>query len=113
MAVETSTSTLSESPKAVALGQAKIDFSWSKGGFGNVMMADFSIHNPSDYTIKDIEVTCTHFANSGTEIDSNTRTIYEFVPARGKKSIKNFNMGLIHNQAEKTSCRITDLQVTQ
>ena len=107
----TSTSTPSESPKAAALRQAKIDFNWSKGGFGSIMEADFTIQNPSNYTIKDIEVTCTHFANSGTEIDSNTRTIYESVPAKGKKVIKNFNMGFIHSQAKKTSCEIEDLVV--
>lgn len=106
-------STPSESPKEAALRQAKIDFSWGKGGFGSVMEVDFTIQNPSNYTIKDIEVTCTHFANSGTEIDSNTRTIYESVPAKGKKIIKDFNMGFIHSQANKTSCAIEDLEVVQ
>lgn len=106
-------STPSESPKESALRQAKIDFSWSKGGFGSIMEADFTIENPSNYAIKDIEVTCTHFANSGTEIDSNTRTIYESVPSRGKKVVKNFNMGFIHSQAKKTSCKIEDLEVGQ
>jgi len=50
-----------------------------------VMVADFTITNLSNYTVKDLDVTCTHYANSGTEIDSNSRTIYETVPAKGKK----------------------------
>ena len=109
----TVSSTPSESPKQAALRQATINFKWSKGGFGSVMEADFTIQNPSNYAIKDIEVTCTHFANSGTEIDSNTRTIYETVPAKGKKVVKNFNMGFIHSQAHKSGCEIEDLVIVQ
>ena len=100
-----------ESPKEVALRQVSIDFKWSKGGFGNVMIADFTITNLSNYAVKDLDVTCTHHANSGTEIDSNSRTIYETVPARGKKVVRNFNMGFIHSQAARSSCKITDLVV--
>jgi|GEM_PF-748373 len=104
-------STPSESPKEAALRQAKIDFKWKTGGFGSVMIADFTIQNPSNYAIKDLEVTCTHFASSGTKIDSNTRTIYELVPAKGKKIVKGFNMGMINSQASTSSCSVEDLVV--
>jgi hypothetical protein len=100
-----------ESPKEIALRTASLDFKWSKQGFGNVMIADFTIQNPSTYPIKDIEITCSHFGKSGTEIDSNTRTIYDVVPAKGKKTIKNFNMGFIHTQAASSSCKIVDLVI--
>lgn len=100
-----------ESAKETALRLVSIDFNWSKGGFGSVMIVDFVILNPSNYAIKDLEVTCTHFANSGTRIDSNSRTIYEVVPAKGKKIVKDFNMGFIHSQATKTSCKVLDLEV--
>jgi hypothetical protein len=101
----------SESPKEVALRQVSIDFKWTKGGFGSVMIADFTITNLSNYTVKDLDVTCTHYANSGTEIDSNSRTIYETVPAKGKKVVRNFSMGFIHSQAARSSCKVTDLVV--
>jgi len=100
-----------ESPRDIALHMVKLDFNWSKGGFGNVMLADFTISNPSDYSIKDIEITCEHSAPSGTEIDSNTRTVYQTVPAKGKKVIRNFNMGWIHTQAARSSCKVVDLVV--
>ncbi len=100
-----------ESPKAAALRNVSIDFKWSKGGFGSIMMADFTITNQSKYTVKDLDVTCTHYANSGTKIDSNSRTIYETVPANGKKTIRDFNMGFIHSQAVRSSCEVTDLVV--
>jgi hypothetical protein len=75
------------------------------------MIADFEVHNPSNYAVKDIEVTCTHFGKSGTQIDSNRRTIYEVVPANERKIVKDFNMGFIHSQTFETSCKVTDLEL--
>lgn len=87
------------------------DYKWGKSAFDMVMEVDFTFTNRSPYPAKDITVTCTHFAPSGTEIDSNTRTIYEIIPAKGKKLIKKFNMGFIHTQATSTTCKIDNLEM--
>ena len=97
--------------KAEIMASVKLEWQWHKDGFGNVMIVDFTFHNKSDVAIKDMTVTCTHSAPSGTKIDSNTRTIYERVPAKSRKHIPGFNMGFIHSQARATSCRIVDLVV--
>jgi hypothetical protein len=101
----------SMSPKEAALAAVKLDFAWSKGGFENIMMADFTIDNKGERDIKDIEITCDHMGKSGTRIDSNTRTIYDIVKAKSRKKFNKFNMGLIHSQAASSSCRISDLKV--
>lgn len=106
-----STPNRTPSPKEIAMQNVKLDFSWTKEGFGNVMEANFTITNNSEHQIKDIEIKCTHYAKSGTQIDSNSRTIYDVVPAKSKKTIKNFNMGFIHSQSERTGCAITDLKI--
>jgi RNA polymerase subunit RPABC4/transcription elongation factor Spt4 len=100
-------------PKAVALSQVSLDYTWSKGGFGNVMEATFTVKNNSAYNIKDFEITCRHFAKSGTEIDSNKRTIFDVVKAHSTRKFPNFNMGFIHSQAEQSSCKITELSIAQ
>lgn len=94
-----------------AKGMVSFDYKWGKSGFDMVMEVDFTFTNRSPYPAKDITVTCTHFAPSGTEIDSNTRTIYEIIPANGKKIIKKFNMGFIHTQATSTTCKIDDFEM--
>src|SRR6266481_4898064 len=66
-------------PKSPALSQVSLDFKWRTKGFGNIMEADFTIKNNSNYNIKDLEIRCRHSAKSGTEIDSNTRTIYDVI----------------------------------
>jgi len=97
------------SPKEQAVASMGLDFKWSATAGGNIMEANFTIHNKGKRNVKDIEITCTHFAKSGTRIDSNTRTIYEIIKANSKKRFNNFNMGFIHSQAYRSSCVITDL----
>ena len=58
---------------------------WKKGGFDNVMIATFTFQNTNAFDVKDVEVTCEHFANSGTFIDRNVRTIYEVIKAKSSK----------------------------
>jgi hypothetical protein len=107
-------STPEEDPKTVAIRDVSLVLdSWTKGGFDSVMIANLTIKNPTKYSVKDISVTCTHYAASGTEIDRNTRTIYEMVKAKGQKRIREFNMGFIHSQAQRTHCQIDDLAVVQ
>jgi len=83
-----------------------VDFSWSTGGFNSVMLATFVIKNDNDFPVKDITITCTHFAQSGTEIDSNTHTIYDVVKAKKKRTFREVNMGFIHSQAASSRCGI-------
>lgn len=108
---ERASSAPSISPKEIAMKNVKLDLSWTKKGLGSVMEADFTISNNSEYAVKDVEITCTHYAKSGTKIDGNSRTIYDSFPAKNKKTIKKFNMGFIHSQATQSSCSITDLKV--
>jgi hypothetical protein len=98
-------------PKSTALPLIGLDYKWRKEGFDDVMEADFTVKNGSSYDIKDIEITCHHFGKSGTEIDSNTRTIFDVVKAHSTKKFLKFNMGLIHTQAARSSCAITNLGI--
>ena len=75
------------------------------------MVANFTIRNDSAYEIRDIEIVCDHYARSGTRIDRNERTIYDIVPAKRRRTFRNFNMGFIHSQVQKSGCRIADLVV--
>ncbi len=100
-------------PKELLLRDVKVDFTWRKEGFGNVMVADFTVTNPTQYRFKDFEIKCTHSAGSGTEIDSNTQTLYKIVEANSTQVVKGMNMGFIHSQATSSRCKITDLSVIQ
>ena len=87
-------------------------YNLQKESFGNIMEATFTIQNGGAFDVKDIKITCTHYAHSGTVIDENTRTIYEIVKAHSKRTFRNFNMGFINSQAASSNCKIIDLAPT-
>jgi ABC-type glycerol-3-phosphate transport system substrate-binding protein len=82
--------------------------SFTAGGFGLVMIADFSITNNTNKTVKDIKVKCVGLSETGTKIDSNTRVIYKTVPAGKTVAIKEFNMGYIATDVQSSRCSTTD-----
>jgi len=87
-----------------------VDYSWRKGGFNTVMIATFTIANGNDFAIKDLYVACELSARSGTTIGVTAVTIYDTVPARGRKTFREINMGsgitLDFNQAASASCKL-------
>lgn len=95
------------SPSGLA-SNVTLKWDWAKAGLGSVMVADFSITNHNAEAVKDIEITCTHFGKSGTEIDKNVRTIFEIVAPGKTVRVRHFNMGFIHSQAASSSCEVTD-----
>ena len=97
--------------QAATAATSLTDFSWSKSAGGSLMKADFTIRNAGTVDIKDIEIVCEHQGPSGTKIDSNTRTIYEIVPAGKTRTFKSFDMGFIHSQAVSSSCRIKKISI--
>jgi hypothetical protein len=100
-----------KTPKEQVSENLKLDYRWTKAGFDNIMELTGSITNKSAFAIKDLKITCDHFANSGTKIDSNTRMLYEAIPAGKSFKFQNFNMGFIHSQAASSSCEVEDFTI--
>jgi RNA polymerase subunit RPABC4/transcription elongation factor Spt4 len=96
--------TASQTPTEKAKNDVKLEYQWAKTGFGSVMEVDFRVVNDSSIGIRDIEIQCDHYANSGTKVDSNNRTIYDIVGAKTSRTFNKFSMGFIHEQAAKTNC---------
>ncbi len=97
-------------PKAVAISDVELKgLTWTKRGFDNVMVISVTFANNGARNVKDIELTCEHFSNSGTRIGANKRVVYEVVSAGESKAVADFNMGFIHTQATKTRCHVSDL----
>lgn len=92
-----------------ALERTRLEFKGHKEA--GLLYVDFTVTNDGPYPVKDIEIECVHFGKSGTQIDSNERTIYDVVAAHGRKKFNRFNMGFIHSQATKTRCSIVKLKV--
>src|SRR5215203_3571012 len=87
------------------------DFSWSKGGFGTVMIAHFSLKNSLPWAVKDIRLQCKSSAPSGTELDRAGQVVYERIEAGKTKKVTGMNMGLVHSQAARAGCTVESVIV--
>lgn len=96
-------------PKTIAIKEVDLKYEWGKAADGLVMLADFTFRNNNDFAVKDLTITCNHYASSGTLVDSNTRTVYELIRPKTAKTVRGFNMGFIHSQAARSGCKIVDL----
>jgi hypothetical protein len=95
--------------KAEMIGQFRIRaLSWSKEGFGGVMVANFTIHNDNTIDAKDIKITCSSSGLSNTTIDTNTRTVFEVVKERSYSQVRELNMGFIRGEVADTKCKVVD-----
>ena len=74
------------------------------------LRVNFEIINNNPFPVKDVEIDCVHYAKSGTKIDSNSRTIYDIIPANSQSNFPKFNMGIVHIQAHETKCEISGLE---
>jgi hypothetical protein len=101
-----------ERQKDNALDSLKIEsLNWRRGGFNTTILMTVKFQNTGKHNVKDIELGCGYFSKSGTLIGTSSKVIFDIVPAGYTLSIADFNMGLIHSQAESVRCWITNLLV--
>ena len=102
-----------KSPYDQALEGLKLDYTWSTGGFDNIMLLDATIKNNSPYAVKDLVIFCDDLANSGTHIDENSKTVYESLASGQTLTLHKFNMGFINSQATRAICTVVGLKLIQ
>jgi hypothetical protein len=106
------------SPKEFAAAETKlVEFSWQKGGFGTVMMANFTIRNDSPVDVADFKIRCDHYSADGVVLDQNAGTAFGIVRAHATARIPDINMGFLNSQpgtssrTTKTECEILGLKL--
>jgi PAS domain S-box-containing protein len=104
-------------PQQFASAETKlIAFTWEKGGFGTVMMANFTIRNDSPVDVADFKIRCDHYGADGVVLDQNSGTAFGIVKAHATTRIPNVNMGLLNpssgtSRTTKTECEVLGLKV--
>jgi hypothetical protein len=81
-------------------------FSWKKGGFDTVMLANFTLASTLPFDVTDIVVSCSVSADSGTVLGRPQTTIYKRIAAGSKIRISELSLGFIHSQASSASCEV-------
>lgn len=83
-----------------------VSYSARKGGFKNVMIVTFKLRNDNPYPVKDFQIVCGQYGQSGTELPATFDTLYERLEPGQTKTFKDVNMGLIHPQSVRFNCSI-------
>lgn len=88
-----------------------VDFTWEKGGFGTVMIANFTIRNDSPVDVADFKIRCQHYDSSGVVLDQNAGTAFGIVKAHATARIPNVNMGFLNSQSGNPRTTKTDCEI--
>ena len=82
------------------------EVSWHKRGWNDMMLLNATVQNSGKRDVKDIKVVCDHVSNNETKAAGNPATIYGPFPAGKSKSIREFDMGIFHDQTKGANCSI-------
>ncbi|TXH93009.1 MAG: zinc ribbon domain-containing protein [Rheinheimera sp.] len=93
-----------EAIKKIELGYIR----WERVAFDTAISASFTLKNGNDFNVKDVEISCTLFAMSGTEMGKKEFVIYDLFLANSEQKITNFNVGFVHPQVVEylTKCEV-------
>ena len=82
------------------------EVSWHKRGWNDMMLLNATVQNSGKRDVKDIKVVCDHVSDNETKAAGNPATIYGPFPAGKSKSIREFDMGVFHDQTKGANCSI-------
>lgn len=95
--------------RAAPAGYLTLKTSWDNS-YG-VMTADFRVSSVLPFAVRDPKVECILYGASGSPIDRVTETLFIRIDARKSARATDVNLGFVNGQAERASCRITDVTV--
>ena len=104
-------------PQEFAAAETKlVSFNWQKGGFGTVMIANFTVRNESSVDLADVKFRCEHYSADGVVVDQNTASSYVTIKAHSTTRIPNVNMGFLNSESgnirtTRTDCEIVSLRL--
>jgi hypothetical protein len=96
-----------ESPKAAPVELAD-GWEWTNPSDMFLKLQNVKIKNNTNQDIKDPEISCSAYGESGTRIDSNHREQFKIIKAGETITLGDVDMGFLRSQADKVGCRISN-----
>jgi hypothetical protein len=88
--------------------QLKLEhFAWS-AALGRIADVKFVLNNKSGYDVKDVEIECSFYGNSGTLLDNQTKTVFDIFKSKRRKKVPRLNMGIVDAQSRTCNCYVKD-----
>jgi hypothetical protein len=97
-------------PQAVEVDEPAVEmvkgWGWRTKSDLFLELVNVKVKNNTSTDIKDVEIYCVAFAESGTRIDSNSRTQFKVIKAGETLNLGTIDMGFLHSQVDKQNCSI-------
>jgi hypothetical protein len=81
---------------------------WRLDGFGSVLILAPTLQNTGQSEVRDIKLTCTLLARSGTTVGTVSHVVYDLLPAGKARSFPEVNLGFVNEQSAKLGCEVAD-----
>ena len=94
-----------ETPKVAPVELVK-GWEWTNPSDMFLKLQNVKIKNNTNQDIKDPEIYCSAYGESGTRIDSNSREQFKVIKAGETISLGDVDMGFLRSQADKVGCSI-------
>ena len=94
-----------EAPKAAPV-ELVDGWNWSNPSDLFLKLSSVKIKNNTNQDIKDPEIFCSAYGESGTRIDSNSREQFKIIKAGETIDLGSIDMGFLRSQAHKVGCTI-------
>ena len=96
-----------EAPKADPV-ELVDGWNWSNPSDLFLKLSSVKIKNNTNQDIKDPEISCSAFGESGTRIDRNSREQFKIIKAGETIDLGSVDMGFLRSQAHKVGCTINN-----
>jgi hypothetical protein len=80
--------------------------SWRRGGLGSIALITFTLHNTTDYAVKDIQIACAFNRRDGSHLTDRARVIPETVNMKSRKTFARLHVGFVNVNAHKAKCSL-------
>jgi hypothetical protein len=96
-----------ETPPASPLDGLRISSqSWRRGGLGSKALVTFTLRNANDYTVKDIEISCSFARRDGSHLTDRKRVLRQPVEMKSRKTFARVHVGFVNVNADKAKCAL-------
>lgn len=83
---------------------------WRRDGYGLAAVVDVAVRNNNTYSVRVDGIACRFRDKDSGKVEEHSQGVYDVVPARGEKVVKNVGLGFVNSELQGVGCNVTKAQ---
>ena len=75
------------------------------------LVADVTLHNPTNYSIEHLQLTCAEISKGGNHLGKHTPLLNQELREKSRRTFRRVAMGSPHSQFDSLQCEVTDFEI--